>query len=78
MDHWVELPLVTPLQVKQSRNFKYVFTGNLEQNINALGKFDAKEKHLLKCVIARITQSCELAPKGLYKLNEENPTILEI
>lgn len=29
LDHWVELPLVTPLQVKQSRNFKYIFTGNL-------------------------------------------------
>jgi radial spoke head protein 4A len=55
-----------------------MFTGNLEQNINALGKFDGQEKHLLKCVIARITHSCELAPKGLYKLNEENPNILEI
>ena len=31
----------------------------------------------LKCVVARISHSCELAPKGLYKPNEENPTIVE-
>ena len=31
----------------------------------------------LKCVVARISHSCELAPKGLYKLNEENPSIVD-
>lgn len=25
----------------------------------------------------RITHSCELSPKGLYKVNEENPSILD-
>lgn len=39
--------------------------------------FKGEEKHLLKCIVSRITHSCELAPKGLYKMNEENPTILE-
>ncbi len=42
-----------------------------------MGSFHGKEKHLLKCVIARITHSCELAPKGLYKTNEENATVIE-
>ena len=31
----------------------------------------------LKCVVARITHSCQLAPKGLYKPNEENANIIE-
>ena len=28
-------------------------------------------------MVARISHSCELAPKGLYKPNEENATIVE-
>ena len=28
-------------------------------------------------MIARITHSCELAPKGLYKPNEENANVIE-
>ena len=31
----------------------------------------------LKCVVARITHSCELAPKGLYKPTEENPNVID-
>ena len=31
----------------------------------------------LKCIVARITHSCELAPKGLYKPGEENPNIID-
>ncbi len=28
----------------------------------------------LKCVIARITHACYLAPKGLYRVTEADPT----
>lgn len=31
----------------------------------------------MKCVIARITHACEITPKGIYKLNDENPAIVE-
>lgn len=31
----------------------------------------------LKCVVARITHSCELVPKGLYKPSEENPQVID-
>lgn len=31
----------------------------------------------LKCIIARITHSCELAPKGLYKVGEENSNLID-
>jgi hypothetical protein len=31
----------------------------------------------LKCIVARITHSCELAPKGLFKISEENPTQID-
>lgn len=42
LGNWVELPLVTPLQVKQSRDFKYIFSGDLEKNINNIGNFSGK------------------------------------
>jgi radial spoke head protein 4/6 len=31
----------------------------------------------LKCIVARISHSCELVPKGLYKVGEENPSIID-
>lgn len=33
LGNWVELPLVCPSQVRDSRRFKYVFTGNLENDL---------------------------------------------
>lgn len=31
----------------------------------------------LKAQLSRITHALELAPKGVYKLNDENPKIIE-
>jgi hypothetical protein len=30
---WVELPIVTPTQIKTSRKIKYLFTGDLKKSI---------------------------------------------
>ena len=46
---WTELPLVTPEQVVASRNFKHIFSGNLEQPITKEPTFKGDEKHLV-CV----------------------------
>lgn len=43
---WFELPLVTAELVASSRNFKYIFTGNLEEGIKR-GGFVGKEKELV-------------------------------
>lgn len=39
---WSELPLVTPQQIKASRELKVIFTGNLEQELNKMVKFPGK------------------------------------
>lgn len=59
-EKWIELPLISPEHVKESRyetifnislffrNIKYLFTGDLERTIKRYPKFHGKEKHLLK------------------------------
>lgn len=47
LGQWTELPLVTPAQIKASKEFKYIFTGNLEAKLDPLVKFDGLEKHLV-------------------------------
>lgn len=39
---WYELPLVTPEQVAGSKNFKYIFTGNLEEDVKRGTTFNGK------------------------------------
>ena len=64
--------MITPEQLKASREVKYIFTGELDRSVDHYPPYPGKEKHLLKAQIVRITHSCELAPKGLYKISEEN------
>lgn len=47
LGNWVELPLVTPSQVKDSRRFKYIFSGELEKDLSFSKYFNGKEKHLV-------------------------------
>lgn len=46
---WTELPLITPEQIRTSRNLKYLFTGDLQKQIITNPYFNGKEAHLLKC-----------------------------
>lgn len=66
---WKELPLVNPDQINISRKIKYLFTGNLEQDIITNPYFHGKEKHLLKCQIVRINYSCTLVPRTMFNVN---------
>ena len=56
---------------------KHVFTGNLNQEIDSYPCYPGKEKHLLKAQIVRISTATVLAPKGLYKANDDNQKIIE-
>lgn len=42
LGQWNELPLVSPGQVRASREFKYVFSGELEAAVDGLVKFEGR------------------------------------
>ena len=69
---WTLLPDVTPQQIVASRSIRQMFTGDLNADVIAPpGRFDGKEKELLRAFIARVTHSCTLAPRGKFKPEEE-------
>jgi hypothetical protein len=51
LGEWTELPLVTPEQVAGSRAFKYVFSGDLERDIQKSAAFKGQEKHLVPLLL---------------------------
>lgn len=69
---WVELPIVTPQQMRVSRKIKHLFTGDLEAPLFCNPFFNGKEKHLLKCQILRITAACTIVPRTMYNVNAED------
>ena len=78
LDDWIELPDVTPQHLQQARQIKKLFTGRLDAEITSYPIFAGKERHLLRAQIARISSSCVIVPKGLYKANEEDPSVLDV
>ena len=44
---WVELPIITPAQLKISRKIKYIFSGDLEKVVLSNPLFPGKEAHLV-------------------------------
>tara|TARA_B110000503_G_scaffold132668_1_gene208867 strand:- start:276 stop:446 length:171 start_codon:yes stop_codon:yes gene_type:complete len=50
---------------------KHVFTGNLNASIDCFPPFPGKERHFLRCQIARITHGTQICPKGFYEIDEE-------
>ncbi|XP_037947711.1 radial spoke head protein 4 homolog A-like [Teleopsis dalmanni] len=66
-DDWIELPIVTPQQIKLSRQIKKLLTGDLEEEIISYPEFCGKEKHLLRAIIGRITAGTYIAPQGYYR-----------
>ena len=61
-----------------SREIKYMFTGNLENKVECFPRFPGKEKHLLKCMIVRISFSCWIVPGDMYQTNEDNDREIEL
>ncbi|CAD8046324.1 unnamed protein product [Paramecium primaurelia] len=75
LEDWALLPQVTRKQMEASRFITYVFSGNLNKEITQYPIFNGKEKHLLKAQILRITHANLLAPRGLYRFDDETKLI---
>ena len=72
MDEWIELPEVSPEQMKASRLFKYYFTGDLYADVSgSFNYFPGYEIHLLKCQILRIMHGSFIVPSGYLKAKAE-------
>jgi radial spoke head protein 4A len=56
-----------------ARQVKVWITGQLDKQIITNPPFEGKEKNYLRAQIARIFHSTHLMPKGVWKLDEENP-----
>lgn len=65
---WIELPDITYEQLRLSRLFKYIFSGNLNSYVKSFVPFPGKESHLLKCIILRIMHSSYIAPEGYMEM----------
>ena len=74
---WTELPDIKAPQLVAARGIKHTFTGDLNSKIFTNPFYYDTEKVYLRAQIARITAHAVLVPKGVYKLNEENPREIE-
>ena len=68
---WVQLPDCRPEHIKQARQIKHVFTGNLNAEVDTNPHFSGKERHLLRATLARIFHATAITPKGLFAIDEE-------
>ena len=69
---WVELPTVTPEQLRTARRIKHVFKGDLNAKIVSNPSFPGTEAHLLKCQIVRISSACVAVPRGQFVVDPDN------
>lgn len=74
---FVELPVISPEQMQQSRQLKRILSGDLNRKIEGYPKFNGMEKHFLKCQLVRISHSCDVVPNGMLKANDDDPKIVE-
>lgn len=50
---------------------KYMFTGDLNADIDSCPPFPGKERHMLRAQLARISHATELCLKGQFEIDEE-------
>ena len=74
---WKLLPDLTVEDFKSSKSVKVGFTGDLDKKITTNPFYFKTEKELLRSVIARISFSATLVPKGVYRTVEDNPNEIE-
>jgi len=71
LSDWIQLPDCRPNDIKQARQIKHIFTGDLNANVDTNPAFTGKERHLLRATLARIFHATQIVPKGLYAVDEE-------
>jgi hypothetical protein len=76
-DKWVDLPDVSPRQLKQSQIIRYIFTGNLNRKIYTNPTFDGEERHLLRCQLARIYHGAKLVPSINHYIVEDKENVFK-
>ncbi|XP_065159724.1 radial spoke head protein 6 homolog A [Atheta coriaria] len=70
-DEWIQLPDVTPQQIKAARLIRKTITGNLEQSLCTYPEFPGVEMNYLRAQIARISAGSQISPLGYYTFSEE-------
>lgn len=68
---WQQLPNAVPAQIKASRSFNHLFSGDLDAPVLSHPPFPWTERELLRTMIARITHATMLAPVDYYSLQGE-------
>ncbi|XP_015837293.2 radial spoke head protein 6 homolog A [Tribolium castaneum] len=68
---WVQLPDVTPKQIRVARQIYKTFTGDLDQPIVSYPFFPGSERNLLRAQIARISAGTHISPLGFYTFGGE-------
>jgi len=74
---WSALPDLSPQDIEIARKVKVSFSGDLERRIITNPFMHKREKFLLRAQIARISLSTAIVPKGVFRLQEENPSEIE-
>lgn len=69
---WIRLPDIQPHLITQSKNIKYLLTGDLNRRLVTNPEFDGREKEYLRVLIARIMHSTTICPEGLWDKDDEN------
>lgn len=63
---WIQLPIVTPDQIKLARQMRRFLTGDLKAPVLGYPRFPYPEECYLRAQIARIAGATSICPKGLY------------
>ncbi|CAL8086167.1 unnamed protein product [Calicophoron daubneyi] len=74
---WIQLPDVTPAQITSSRVIRYLFTGDLEAEMDTYPPFPGVEKNYLRAQIARISGSTVISPINFYQFDEDEEEAVE-
>lgn len=72
---WIQLPDCQPHHIIFARLFKKKLTGDLNASIDTCPPFPGKERHLLRAQLARIQHAAQLAPKGMFEVDEESQEV---
>lgn len=74
---WTALPDISPADINAARTIRVLLTGDLNRKIVTNPFYGKTEAFYLRAQIARIAMATTLAPKGIYRLNEDDKNVIE-
>ena len=69
---WQKLPSLKPEAIVVAQQLRKFMSGNLDADVSGYPPFPGKEGDFLRATIALINAECSIAPKGYFKVEEEN------